>query len=250
MSKVKAFFKKIGAYIKNTAWIQPILIVIIIFVVLFSLNPITEAIKTGWKKITTVNKMEKITYGEYVEMVKSQEEDEKFVVIFTDKECEICADLYKSVNVFLKSDEYKDGDFKIYNVDLSTRSVKEKIDGKKYVQYKDNTLDLLASPTESNEKILDRDYLRQLDERIGDFVSSFGDEGYTGLNAASNDSYVYVATPLIVWYEGGLETRISNTWSFNKDSSASEVRKYLSDFEGDKVAESWVDSFELSYNKD
>ena len=92
--------------------------------------------------------------------------------------------------------------------------------------------------------------LRQLDERIGDFVSSFGDEGYTGLNAASNDSYTYVATPLIIWYESGLETRISNTWSFNKDSSASDVRKYLSNFEGDKAAESWVDSFELTYNKD
>ena len=35
---MKEFFKKIAAYIRNTAWIQPILIVIVIFVILFSLN--------------------------------------------------------------------------------------------------------------------------------------------------------------------------------------------------------------------
>ena len=39
MNKVKAFFAKVGNYIKNSAWIQPILIVVVIFVVLFSLNP-------------------------------------------------------------------------------------------------------------------------------------------------------------------------------------------------------------------
>ena len=69
MSKFKAFFKKIKDYIKNTAWIQPILIVIVIFVVLFSLNPLTTAIKNGWTKLTSVNKMETISYGEYVEKV-------------------------------------------------------------------------------------------------------------------------------------------------------------------------------------
>jgi hypothetical protein len=110
MAKIKMFFKKIGAYIKNTAWIQPILIVIVIFVVLFSLNPITEAIKKGWTSITTVNKMETITYKEYVEKVQTGED---FVVVFTEKGNETCADLYKKMNEFLKSDTYKDGDFKV-----------------------------------------------------------------------------------------------------------------------------------------
>ena len=248
MNKVKAFFKKIGAYIKNTAWIQPILIVIVIFVVLFSLNPITEAIKTGWNKLTTVNKMEKISYSEYVEMVKAQDEDsEDFIVIFTAKDCEICADLYDCVNEYLKSDEYKNAEFKIYNVDLSTRSAKTKINGVKYVQYKDKSLGLLASPTESKESILAQDYLRQLDERISDFVASFGDESYTGLNAASDDSYTYMTTPTIIWYQNGLETRVTNTWSYNEDSSSKDVRNFLSDFEGSTKADSWTDSFDLSY---
>ena len=192
--------------------------------------------------------MEKITYSEYVEMVKTQDENEDFVVIFTDKECEICADLYDCVNVFLKSDEYKNGEFKIYNVDLSTKKAKAKINGEKYVQYKDSSLGLLASPTESKESILDQDYLRQLDERIANFVSSFGDETYSGLTAATNDSYTYITTPTIIWYQNGLETRITNSWSFNKKSSSSEVRKFFFDFEEDK-ADAWVDTFDLSYNK-
>lgn len=250
MSKVKAFFKKIGAYIKNTAWIQPILIVIVIFVVLFSLNPITNAIKSGWKKITTVNKMEDITYGEYVEMVSSQKEGEDFVVVFTSKDCEICADLYKSMNAFLKEDIYKNGDFKVYNVDLSTKNIKEKIDGKKYEQYKDSTLDLLASPNESKTSILERDYLRQLDERIDSFVFSAGGT-YAGLTSMADDSYQYVSTPLFIWYQNGIETRISNTWSATAHSSASDFRKFISDFEGDvDASDFWSDTFDLTYNKD
>ena len=58
MNKFKAFFAKVGNYIKNTAWIQPLLIVVIIFVALFSLAPLTEAISAGWTSFTTVNHME------------------------------------------------------------------------------------------------------------------------------------------------------------------------------------------------
>ena len=39
------FFKKIWEWIKSTAWVQPLLIVAIIFGVIFSINTITNAIK-------------------------------------------------------------------------------------------------------------------------------------------------------------------------------------------------------------
>ena len=39
------FFKKIWEWIKSTAWVQPLIIVAIIFGVIFSINPITNAIK-------------------------------------------------------------------------------------------------------------------------------------------------------------------------------------------------------------
>lgn len=39
------FFKKIWEWIKSTAWVQPLLIVAVIFGIIFSINPITTAIK-------------------------------------------------------------------------------------------------------------------------------------------------------------------------------------------------------------
>ena len=39
------FFKKIWEWIKSTAWVQPLLIVAVIFGIIFSINPIADAIK-------------------------------------------------------------------------------------------------------------------------------------------------------------------------------------------------------------
>ena len=262
MNKVKAFFAKIGNYIKNTAWIQPLLIVIVIFVILFSLSPLTEAIKKGWTKITTVNKMEEITYGEYVDMVKAQGSNEgaqDFVVVFTRSDCEQCPDFYKAMNTYLKSDEYKSADFKIYNVDLSTKSSKVKIDGTKYVQYKDKTCGLAISPTENNNAIIAKDYVNYLDGRIEAFVTEGvgSDVSYTDLSALSDvdSAYTYVGTPLIMWYSNGIETRIANTFStsseiswVNEKVTASSFRNYIEDFEGSVKVENWNESFDLTYN--
>jgi hypothetical protein len=44
---IGAFFKKIWEWIKTTAWVQPVLIVIIIFGIIFSINPIVNAIKSA-----------------------------------------------------------------------------------------------------------------------------------------------------------------------------------------------------------
>lgn len=245
MSKFKAFFKKIGDYIKNTAWIQPILIVIVIFVVLFSLNPITEAIKSGWTKITSVNKMESITYGEYVEKVQANEE-EKFVVVFTSNDGS-CADLFDSMNEFLKSEEYTSGDFKIYNVDLSVKSSKQKIDGKKYSQYKDSTIGIATDATESKESILALDHLRVLDERVEAFVT----RNYSGVNKTES-VYNYISTPFFIWYENCIETRMSNSWSSSSDASKSRFKSFITEFEDDasENAEPWDEDFNLTYNKD
>lgn len=260
MKKVKAFFAKIGNYIKNTAWIQPLLIVIVIFVILFSLSPLTEAIKKGWTKITTVNKMEDITYGEYVEMVRNQDEDSQdFVVVFTRNDCEQCPDFYKAMNTYLKSDAYKNADFKIYNVDLTVKSTKVKINGTKYVQYKDKTCGLAISPTESNNDIIAQDYVNALDERIESFLSEGVGEGnsYSDLSQLSdaNSAYTYVGTPLVIWYSNGIETRIANTFSTSSEISwvnnkvtDSSFRNYIEDFEGSFKVENWNESFDLTYN--
>jgi len=53
LSAIGRFFKKIWDWIKQTAWIQPLLIVGIIFGVIFSIRPIVDAVKKGKKEQST-----------------------------------------------------------------------------------------------------------------------------------------------------------------------------------------------------
>ena len=245
MKQVKDFFKKIGAYIKNTAWIQPILIVIIIFVILFSLNPLTEAIKKGWTNLTSVNKMETITYKEYVEKVNSGED---FVVVFTEKGNDTCADLYDSMNEFLKSDLYKDGDFKIYNVNLTVKSSTKKINGREYKQYKDSTCGIVSASNIQNNEVLALDHVKNLDNRIEKFVQSFGSTSYTDVALYNGQNYNYVSAPTFIWYQDGMETRINNTWSADTHSSVSAFRTFITEFEVEGLeADEWDEEFNLTY---
>ena len=261
MNKASGFFKKIGAYIKNTAWIQPLLIVIIIFVLLWLINPISKGITNLWNKISTSNSMQTITYQEYIEKVNaaaSSEEDEKFIIVFTQNDCEYCPKFYKSVAPYLKESDYKDGScgFKIYNVDLSTRSTKVKLNGTKYTQYKDRTLGICAGKS-TESKILELDYLGQLDRRIDQFANIVG---VSELDTVADDSsYKYVSTPLIIWYENGIETRISNKFdssfegkweSSGKKVQNSAFRSFITDFEGSDGATNymWTEPFDLTFN--
>lgn len=258
MKSIKAFFAKIINYIKNSAWIQPILIVVVIFALLFSLNPLTQAIKSGWTKLTTVNNMETISYKEYIEKVQAQDEDDKMVIVFSQNSCPNCPLFYKSVNEYLKANDYGE-EFKIYNVDLSTKSTKVKINGTKYKQYKDKTCGLIAVGTD--QEVLAKDYIRQLDQRISDFYTEVtaANGGYnelTSVGESNSNTYRFVSTPLIVWYEGGIETRMCNTFenqveleSNGKKATGSSFRAFITDFEGSQdVSDFWDNDFNLTYN--
>ena len=259
--KKENFFTKIINYIKNQAWLAPILIVVVVFVILFSLSPITSGIKTLWAKVTTVNKMEKITYQEYVEKVEAQAADENaedFVIVFTRNGCEYCPSFYKSMNSYLKSSSYKSAGFKVYNVDVSLKSSKKKIDGVKFSVYKDKTLGVLSRVSETSEKILALDSLQQLDKRLQEYYTYDSAE----LEAVSDSAYTYVSTPLIIWYSNGLEQRVSNTfsndsnlsWETNKSGEKTKAtdlsfRKYIQDFHKDNEGE-WNNPFDLKYNEE
>lgn len=245
MNKVKEFFKKLAAYIKNTAWIQPILIVIVIFVILFSLNPLTNAIKKGWTNLTSVNKMETITYQEYVEKVNAG--TEKFVVVFTTKGDEICADLYDSINEFLKGDSYKNGDFKVYNVSLTTKSSKTTINGRKYEQYKDSTIGVVSKSNLQSSEAIEQDHLLKLDARIDRFMSDVSTDGIQTLGAGEMYSHISSA-PLFIWYENGMETRINNSWNVDANGSVSKFNKFITEFEVEGIdLDNWTEDFDLTF---
>lgn len=260
MNKFKAFFARVRDYIKNTAWIQPLLIVVVIFVILFSLSPLTQAIKKGWTNLTTVNHMDKITYKEYVEKVKNAQDDEKFIIVFSQKGCDHCPKFYKSMNEYLDSSAYKARDIKIYNVDLTTKSSKVKIDNVKYTQYKDSSCGLVSPANSTKNDIIAQDYVKKLDNRIDEFKKSFGEESYSDLSTISDSTYSYVSTPLVIWYESGIETRISNNFESSitlspdeKKATATSFKSYIEDFGGDTKstvkADNWSEPFDLTYSE-
>ncbi len=260
MNKFKAFFARVRDYIKNTAWIQPLLIVVVIFVILFSLSPLTAAIKKGWTNLTTVNHMDKISYKEYVEKVKDAKDDEKFIIVFTQKGCDHCPKFYKSMNEYLDSSAYKASDVKIYNVDLSTKSTKVKIDGVKYTQYKDASCGLVSPASSTKNEIIAQDYVKKLDVRIDEFRQSFGEEAYADLTTVADSTYTYVSTPLVVWYDSGLETRISNNFESSitlspdgKKATATSFKSYIENFGDGKnntiKADNWSEPFDLTYSE-
>lgn len=47
LKAIGGFFKRIWEWIKNTAWVQPVLIVSLIFAVIFSINPIIKGVKSA-----------------------------------------------------------------------------------------------------------------------------------------------------------------------------------------------------------
>lgn len=72
------FFKKIWEWIKSTAWVQPLLIVAVIFGIIFSINPIANAIKEAVEADDTGEFFEdhNIKYNELY--VKLPDQDSKY----------------------------------------------------------------------------------------------------------------------------------------------------------------------------
>ena len=106
-----------------------------------------------------------------------------------------------------------------------------------------------------------QDYILQLDKRIEEFVST----AYIDVEGSNQDmgtvedsTYTYVSTPLIIWYEGGLETRISNNFKGivtlkdgGKRAEPTSFKKYIEDFGGDQSNSqkaNWAEPFNLKYN--
>ena len=118
---MKKFFGKIINYIKNTAWIQPLLIVCVIFLILFLLQPIANGIGSIVSCIGDKNSMTEITFKEYTEMEeeaaqKGTDDDPiEFIVVFTQDDCSHCAAIKPYINHYIKRND----DVKMYNVDVT-----------------------------------------------------------------------------------------------------------------------------------
>ena len=127
LSAIGRFFKKIWDWIKNTAWIQPLLIVGIIFGVIFSIPSIVKAVKADKKAKSTYNtyyhrfklsleneanseaddfttKLGKAISGDDAEFKQTYGDKfgEKFFVAYVAKDCDKCEDAKEGFDTFEK----------------------------------------------------------------------------------------------------------------------------------------------------
>ena len=149
---IGGFFARIGRWIKETAWIQPLLIVGAIFAVIFAIPHIIDGVKGWFDESDSANKyfakyqlsLEKADQGkcesevdEFFTYLQDRDENsvkskygERFFVAFVQEESSTCKDLYGGLKMFQdkwadkKDGEFKklDGEFKLITIYTDTKS--------------------------------------------------------------------------------------------------------------------------------
>jgi len=134
LTVIGAFFARIWGWIKETAWVQPLLIVGLIFGVIFSIPAITGWIQTIAENASSAEtyykKYRKSLEGEetsdaqkLIDAVMENEDTygEKYFIILVQSECGGCADLQPAVELLRsKTSRFFDkevyGEFKFYTI--------------------------------------------------------------------------------------------------------------------------------------
>lgn len=149
---IGGFFARIGRWIKETAWIQPLLIVGAIFAVIFAIPHIIDGVKGWFDESDAANKyfakyqlsLENADQGkgesevdEFFTYLQDRDENtikskygERFFVAFVQEESSTCKDLYGGLKTFQdkwadkKDGEFKklDGEFKLITIYTDTKS--------------------------------------------------------------------------------------------------------------------------------
>ena len=114
---IGGFFARIWRWIKETAWVQPLLIVSLIFGVILLIQPISQGITNLADKISKRerlyennkvtlydNKAHDLIYDENTKFAK----DEKYFLVFVQEDCSACYSAYEGFEtLFKKSNLFK-----------------------------------------------------------------------------------------------------------------------------------------------
>ena len=94
----------------TNAWIQPILIVALIFAAIFALTGIPSLIDEikSWTDDTTDNKIKNQKTIDYDDFMKMYNNNETFFVVFGEEDCANCKTLYKTINTYMDDKEHKE----------------------------------------------------------------------------------------------------------------------------------------------
>ena len=252
------FFKKIWEWIKSTAWVQPLLIVAIIFGVIFSINPITNAIKEAVEADDTGEFYveHKVKYNElYVKLpdqspkyYKDVEKGKKIltensgtvIVIYLDSE--VSAGIEGEIAAFYKNIE--NSDTKFYIVDFASEENSNSTwdaDEKEYKAdagkvYYNHLLDEIYSAY--NDDAWRSDYNESFEGAYGYSVLYNGLDTFetkeTSPELAAND----LTLPLAVKYENGkiVDMRFGTWTEYSKNITKSNTEILTDMWKGVKAA--------------
>jgi len=168
---MKEFFGKIKKTIKNNYWLQPLLLVLLVFVLVFSLQGVPSLVETvkGWFNPTSGCKS--CTTTTYDSAVTATQSTDDTYILVTQASCSACESFYPVVNKFLAT--YPD--YKIYVID---------------VEYGD---DAYNDSTLTDDKIYD----------FGRLINvAITTSGYSSIYSSSTDTYS-ISTPTLVKFNTG-----------------------------------------------
>lgn len=145
--------------------------------------------------VTACNNENYTSFKEYVDIVNKQTTTQD-IFVFKSSTCSNCKKIQPYLNRYIK--ENTNENLNIYTINLDVNSNNS---------FADNTLGYFTGN-------ISDDGLARLDKRINSIVYNnnvkIGDNELINTYPYVSSKYIYIFTPLIIWYQNGKEYKISN----------------------------------------
>ena len=143
---MKKFFATIGRFLKNNYWIQPLLLVLIVFILVFSLQGFDSVINSIRNWISPNSKCSACTsmkYDKAKEKLAAIKDEEALYVLVYEDDCEACKNIYQKLNNYIKANGLT-----VYSINIGIKK-ENSLTGE--VTYYDNSLGLDADGNGQDE---------------------------------------------------------------------------------------------------
>ena len=138
-----------------------------------------------------------ISFKQYIDIVNEAKDNQKDIFIFTSSTCPQC----NKIEELLK--KYKSSINEEINLYELSVDYKRKLDGS--VAFNDKTMGVLSGDSSS-------DGIKQLDNRLAIFVNETNQNVSPSsiITQQLSGNYMYMCTPIIIWYDSGKEVKMIN----------------------------------------
>ena len=164
---MKKFFSSIGRFLKNNYWLQPLLLVVVVFVLVFSLqgfDSVIESIRNWISPNSKCSACSSMKYEKAKDKIASVGDDEALYLLVYEDDCDACKNIYRNLNTYIKAN-----DLDVYAVNIG---IKEETTYTEQVTYYDATL---AKDEDGNGY----DELAELTEAVRLYIAEYTDASIT-----------------------------------------------------------------------